>query len=459
MSLLPVLLILFAASPEGSLSPPPPRDVLVYQGPTEAAADPSAYAFTTYAPGDKPFLSVDEANLRGSASIDAPVVRTLRLGSQVEVLEVASETTLVKDRVDRWYLVRTTEAEPKEGFVLGNVLTPLAVTGDLDGDGKPESLAVSFTSDFVVRVRVLEPGLAARRKRAVAALDFLMPEEAGKRGGRARLVKVSAAEAGVTVSPRAFGLELCGDFCVVHAVTYEAKKDVLGSLSVPPEVRGDLRLLPRPSRLSSLRIESEARGPVEEVPCNVIAKIHGGPHDKKELLSCVITQPGKGEPSWEYAAYYLKDAGKQLRRLAHPAPKDSSYPVADADYWELNDQLKSKGYRVVVDPDTWISGLMPPEVLYADARGEIRLVRRTPASYVRSAVEVAFIHPTLGTVTMTRSGPVGLEEEHPLASNGFFVPEPDGGSAFIDLNAWNLRKLPFNLLSQGLHSQREDAFA
>lgn len=361
MNLLPILLVLAAASPEGTLSAPPLKDdVLVYEGPAEAATDPSAYAFTTYAPGDKPFLSVDEANLRGSASIDAPVVRTLRLGSQVEVLELVSEATFVKDRVDRWYRVRTAEAEPKEGFVLGNVLTPLAATGDLDGDGKEESVAVSFTSDFVIRVRVLEPELAARGKRAVAALDFLMPEEQGKRGGRARLVKVSSAEMGVTVSPRAFGLSLCGDSCVVHAVTYDAKKGVLGSLSVPPEVRGDLRLLPRPTRLVSLRIEGEDRDPEQDVPCSVIAKVHGGPHDKKEVLSCVVTWGGKGDSGSQGAIYYLRDAGKQLRR------------TGGEDWWDLDGKLKRKGYRVVVDPDTQISGLNPPLMLYADARGKIR---------------------------------------------------------------------------------------
>ncbi len=420
MILLPLFLLLAAAPTEGSLTASPGAGVLVYEGPADAA-DPAAYGFTRYAQGDKPFLAVDEANLRGGASIDAPVVRTLRLGSQVEVLEVVSEALFVKDRVDRWYRVRTQDAEPKEGFVLGNVLTPLAATRDLDGDGKEESLAVSFTSDFVARVRVLEPELATKRKRAVAALDFLLPEGAdGKRGGRARLVETSTLNQGVSLSARAFGLELCGASCVVHAVTYEAKKGVLGSLSVPPEVRAGLRLNARPRKLFSLTLESEARGPDEDVPCNVIAQLRGGPFDLKDVLSCVITQPGKNEPDMLSATYYVMEGSKQLRRLG-----------AVDDYYdkELDQQLRRKGYRVVVEPDTVLPGLAPPKVLYADARGQIHLERRATEAYVRAAVEVAFVHPTHGTVTMSRPDPdtSSLGEENPLVSNGFFVPEPDGG--------------------------------
>jgi hypothetical protein len=414
MSLLPLLLVLTTTASPGA-------GVLAYEGPAEAA-DPSAYKFTKYEQGDKPFLAVDEANLRGSASIDAPVVRTLRLGSQVEVLEVVSEALFVKDRVDRWYRVRTRDAEPKEGFVLGNVLTPLAATSDLDGDGKEESLAVSFTSDFVVRVRVLEPELATKHKRAVAALDFLMPEAAaGKRGGRAGLVEASVADQGAKPSARAFGLKLCGVTCVVHAVTYEAKKGVLGSLSVPPDVRAGLRLHARPRKLFSLRLESESRGPNEDVPCSVIAQVRGGPLDLKDVLSCVLYWQGKSAPDELSAIYYVMEGSKQLRRLG----KENDYEDQ-----RLDQQLKRKGYRVVVDPGTIIPGLTPPKVLYADARGQIRRLRRTTEDYERSAAEVAFVHPILGTVTMTRPGVDDLKEAHPLASNGFFVPEPAGGFLF-----------------------------
>ena len=421
MSPLSLLLVLCAAAPEGAPLPVPPEGTLVYEGPVIPGSDPSAYTFTTYAPGDKPFLAVDEANLRGSASIDAPVVRTLRLGSQVEVLEARSGAAFVKDRVDRWYRVRTSGAEPQEGFVLGNVLTPLAVTGDLDGDGKEESMAVSFTADFVVRVRVLEPELASKRKKAVAALDFLLPETSSSgRGGRARLVKVSAEHLGAAPSPRAFGLELCADDCVVHAVTYAAAKGALGELSVPPDVRGDVRLYTRPRRLFSLRLESEARGPEEDVPCQVLAQVRRGRFKPSDVLSCVITQPGKNEPDSRVAVYYLMGPGKQLSRLA---VKEDAYGGED-----LIPQLRRRGYTLLEDARGELPGLVAPEVLYADARGEIRLKRRTREAHDRSVTEVAFVHPQLGTVTMTRQGATeGLEKWNPLTTNGFFVPVPDGG--------------------------------
>ncbi|WP_309891101.1 SH3 domain-containing protein [Archangium sp.] len=413
MSLLPLLLVLAATPREG---------VLVYEGPVDVTSPPSTYGFTTYAKGDTPFVAVDEANLRGSAALDAPVVRTLRLGHALQVLEVASETVLVKDRVDRWYRVRTSGAEPQEGFVLGNVLTPLAATRDLDGDGQEESLAVSFTSDFLVRVRVVEPELAARHKRAVAALDFLLPQAAaGRRGGRARLVPVSAKELGMEPGPRAFGLELCAASCVVHAVTYEAKKGVVGTLSVPPEVRAGVTLYSSPKKLLSIHIPGEDEIPDEDILCSIIGKARGGTHDQKEVLSCLVRAPGKAEPDAENAYYYLRMGGKQLLR---PGPK------SEHDSTMVDDQLANKGYRVKLEPNTLLPGLTPPEVLYADARGRIRLRWRSPDDYVRSALEVAFVHPTLGTVTMTRPGAKGLGEWNPLGFNGFYVPEPGQGFLF-----------------------------
>jgi hypothetical protein len=432
MLLLPLLLVLSAAPPEGESAATAREQVLLYEGPEAPSTDPAAYRFTTYAPGDTPFLAVDEANLRASASIDAPVVRSLRLGSQVEVLEAVSEPTFVKDRVDRWYRVRLSEAAPLEGFVLGNVLTPLSAAIDLDGDGKEERLAVSFTSDFVARVRVLEPELAARRKRAVAALDFLLPLEAGKRGGHARLVKVPAEDFGAPVPPRAFGLELCADRCVVHAVTYEAPRGALGSLSVPPEAREGVRLLSRPRRLVTLKFESEDdyySYTSDNVPCHVIGRVRGGQHDKKEVLSCVLFVAGKSGPDEEFATYYLVEGDKRLRRLAHGPGTVNDWWAKAWEYWgkSFDVRLESKGYHVAVDTEFRIPGLIPPRVLYADARGEIRLLRRAPERYARSAVEVAFVHPSLGPVTMTRPEPGELPEGHPLASNGFFVPEPEGG--------------------------------
>ncbi|WP_257461692.1 SH3 domain-containing protein [Archangium lipolyticum] len=420
MSLLPLLLVL-AATPSESASAAPREGVLVYEGPVDVTAAPSTYGFTTYAKGDTSFVAVDEANLRGSASLDAPVVRTLRLGSVLQVLEVASGTVLVKDRVDRWYRVRTSEAEPQEGFVLGNVLTPLAATRDLDGDGQEERLAVSFTSDFMVRVRVVEPELAARKKRAVAALDFLLPEAAaGRRGGRARLVPVSAKELGMEPSPRAFGLELCATSCVVHAVAYEAKKGVVGTLSVPPEVRAGVTLYAKPRKLLSIYIKGEDEIPDERITCSLIGKVRGGTYDQKEVLTCADEGNSKIGPPSRSAYHYLMLGGAQLLR---PGSQEGYATGMDA-------HLKSEGYNVRLEPNTLLPGLTPPEELYADARGRIRLRFRSPDKYVRSAVEVAFVHPTLGTVTMTRPGAKGLEEGNPLGFNGFYVPEPAGGFLF-----------------------------
>ncbi len=423
MCLLPLLLVL-AATPPGSESAVPSGGVLTYEGPADGAAEPSTHGFTTYAKGDAPFVAVDEANLRGAASLDAPVVRTLRLGSALRVLEVASGPVLVKDRVDRWYRVRTPGAEPQEGFVLGNVLTPLAATRDLDGDGQEERLAVSFTSDFVVRVRVVEPEFAATNKRAVAALDFLVPQAAGgKRGGRARLVPVSARELGMEPSPRAFGLELCGASCVVHAVTYEAKSGVLGALSVPPEVRAGVALYARPKKLLSLVLEDgeEDVGPRTTVPCHVIGRMRGGPQDRKELLSCLFDISDKAGPNEQLAFYYLMTGGKRLSRLR---------PEGEGVGKMLEEELAKKGYRMAPGVGSPPSGLVPPAVLYADARGEVRLRWNSADPYVASALEVAFVHPTLGTVMMARPGAPGVKEWNPLEFNGFYVPEPGRGFLF-----------------------------
>ncbi len=100
---------------------------VVYQVGTGAADDVKAYEITEYAPGQTAYR-VDD-------------------GSAV-VIEEKLERARVDGIAGDWYRVRGL------GRVFSGGLTPLAWRADLDGDGTPEVIAVSFTADFKIRVRI-----------------------------------------------------------------------------------------------------------------------------------------------------------------------------------------------------------------------------------------------------------------------------------------------------------------
>lgn len=155
----------------------------------------TSYDVSTWEAGSKLFIAVDQASLREEPSEDARVLSTLALGAPVTVKQRLGERVRVLDRVDYWYQVEAkgVDGRPVTGHVFGNLLTPLRVEGDFDGDGEKEVATVAMTADFKIRVRVMEPKLPPTQR--VANLD-LRPGGQGP-GGSAQVSFVEAKKAGV----------------------------------------------------------------------------------------------------------------------------------------------------------------------------------------------------------------------------------------------------------------------
>jgi hypothetical protein len=157
----------------------------------------TSYDVSTWEPGHKLFIAVDQASLRAEPGEEGRVVAYLPLGTAVTVKRRLDERVRLLDRVDHWYEVETTSADGKAvtGLVFGNLLTPLRFEGDLDGDGEQEIATVTMTADFKIRVRVMEPKLPPNQR--VTSLD-LRSAGAGA-GGSARASFVDAKQAGVAL--------------------------------------------------------------------------------------------------------------------------------------------------------------------------------------------------------------------------------------------------------------------
>jgi hypothetical protein len=165
-----------------------------------AHGDPSeltSYDVSTWEPGHKLFIAVDQASLRMEPDEEATVVTSLALGTPVTVKRRLEARVRLLDRVDHWYEVEAKRADgkPVVGLVFGNILTPLRFEEDLDGDGEKEIATVAMTADFQIRVRVLEPKLPPNQR--VVNLDL---RTAGKGpGGSTKASFVSAKKAGVAL--------------------------------------------------------------------------------------------------------------------------------------------------------------------------------------------------------------------------------------------------------------------
>ncbi len=155
----------------------------------------TSYDVSTWEPGSKLFIAVDQASLREEPNEEARVLAALALGSPVTVKQRLGERVRVLDRVDYWYQVEAkgSDGRPVTGHIFGNLLTPLRLEGDLDGDGEKEIATVAMTADFKIRVRVMEPKLPPNQR--VANLD-LRPGGQGP-GGSAQASFVDAKKAGV----------------------------------------------------------------------------------------------------------------------------------------------------------------------------------------------------------------------------------------------------------------------
>ena len=157
----------------------------------------ASYDVSTWEPGSQLFIAVDQASLREAPQEDASVVASLALGSPVTVKQRLGERIRLLDRVDCWYQVEAKGADgkPVTGHLFGNLLTPLRLEGDFDGDGEKEIATVAMTADFRIRIRVMEPKLPPNQR--VANLDVRTSGQGP--GGSAKASFVDAKKAGVAL--------------------------------------------------------------------------------------------------------------------------------------------------------------------------------------------------------------------------------------------------------------------
>jgi hypothetical protein len=164
-----------------------------------AHGDPSdlaSYDVSTWEPGHRLFIAVDQASLHEEPQEESPVAASLALGTPVTVKQRAGERVRVMDRVDYWYPVEAKGAngKPVTASAFGNLLTPLRFEADLDGDGEKEIATVAMTANLKIRVRILEPKLGPNER--VANLDLDPP---GASGGSVKGSVVDAKKAGVAL--------------------------------------------------------------------------------------------------------------------------------------------------------------------------------------------------------------------------------------------------------------------
>jgi len=416
------LLVLAPAQGEAELR-------LTYQTPSATETSLDALKITEWKAGDHLFLGVDEANLRAEPKKDGALVATLRLGTPVEVLEVGAARERVADRVDRWVKLKTLEGPPKEGFIFGAVLTPLARRMDLDGDGAEERVAVVYSPEFKPRVRVYEPSMKGKWVVATQDLDRV---DGTTSGGTLRWLEVTGGKG----KPRMVALADCaGTLCSVTVLQYTADKGKLGSLGTvlrgvesmgdtspvvtarPGEVKveglsarlvGDrwvpyVRVFPMGSdtevipvtwapggQLVMLHFESEARGPDPDAPCDIYGTVAKGTHKGKEVIGCTVGLGGKVGPNTVSLAWFIKLKKKKLGFL-----QSSSDAYTD----DVLDKLRAKRFEVEHVSGV-LAGAYNPATLYEDDRGSLVRSDRTPEGTPTGPEVIAFEHEVLGKVPM-----------------------------------------------------------
>jgi hypothetical protein len=157
----------------------------------------SSYDVSTWEPGHRLFIAVDQASLHEEPHEEAPVAVSLTLGTPVTVKQRIAERVRVLDRVDYWYQVEVKGPSGKllTAYAFGNLLTPLRFEADLDGDGEKEIATVAMTANFKIRVRIMEPKLGPNER--VANLD--LDTAGGAPGGSVKSSVVDAKKAGVAL--------------------------------------------------------------------------------------------------------------------------------------------------------------------------------------------------------------------------------------------------------------------
>jgi hypothetical protein len=408
---------------------------------------PAGVEYSRWTELDALYLGVDLANLRASPSPEAPVVATLPMGAPLVVLAPSSEQETVLERTNRWYRVRSGQSE---GHVFGSLLTPLVLQADLDGDQGAEWVSVTFGPDFVPRVRVMEPDLSVEDDRMVG-LDLKMPG----------LAQGGTVTATVRASPdddwQLLEVQLCEEGrCARKLVSYLRQPgQALGQLAEIPgdpdklefvtgglsfggptlwpaggrfgaapqqEEEGQVTWEPgSPELVATLTLEEVQRGPSSTAPCSALGTLTSGTHKGKALLSCVISQGGKGGPDERYLIRFVRDSSESwifLPRLSY-----SGSWLYDL----LQPAIEAQGISLGTDWTTTVRGLEMPQVLLEGPWGRLRLEYHADEAWTASGSSLLSVHPRYGTVYGRRDG-----------EGAVYLPQPEGNYVVynFELGSW-----------------------
>lgn len=170
--------------------------------PLAAAAVTVRYDDNACVGGAALFVSVHEANLRSAPGVDAPAVAQLPLGTAVTAVERLADTE-VSGRSGAWCMVKL--ADGRAGAMFSTTLTAHRLQADLDEDGVPEDIFVSYNKDHRLVVGVSDPN------GGVGAVDLGVQQDGG--GFLDQADVTLPADLGVPLL-RVYvaGSEMCGGF-------------------------------------------------------------------------------------------------------------------------------------------------------------------------------------------------------------------------------------------------------
>ena len=190
-----------------------------------------AYTFTAHPKGATLYAASADVALHAQMDVGAKVLASLPFGAALTI-DTPGTRTRVKDRVDQWYAVHTSDG--RAGFVFGAWLTPFRFDADFDQDGDEELATVAFSDDFAIAVRFYE----ARTKKT-AELTFAAAGQGylSRRGGNVEAELVPAKSAGLPLLQVSSRPEACSDYFISYVSYTKGRAQMAltaGGLIDPP---------------------------------------------------------------------------------------------------------------------------------------------------------------------------------------------------------------------------------
>ncbi len=410
---------------------------LPYEAPPGAGTPkPDATRLLVIEAGQKLFAAYERAPMREAPTPDGKVLRLLPLAFPVEVRNLEGGQVLVDGRVGRWVRVIALERGTRvEGYVFDDALTPLAGRVDLDGDGKEEAWAASWTKAFAARLQVSNEALLEPER--LDALELPLPQGA-KRGGELTLFDVPP------LGPRkrsALGLRVCkGLACSASVVAYDVDDgggvlaplltSTTGVAGPALSLEGDVLKLERAEALvgawpmvtcpgcgdGGLTVvwhapraaftfatgNEESESEQSRVSCATVGGVVNGPWAGFPVVGCRVEAPQRTFTAEPFASHVFVRTKKGLLRIASAGSKHDP---------DLGAALKERGEKVGLDEKAVLLGAsLPEKALVTPAGAVVAWGLDTEPAKGR----VLFVH--------REAGPVLVDEK----TGALSTPRPDG---------------------------------